>query len=88
MELMIMTSPDKFRSELVIIIKLFEHGLKTLHLKKPKFSRKKYKSYLDQIPKEYHRFIVIHQHFSLVYKYQLKGTHVSKKKAINKHLKK
>ena len=38
MELMAMTTQDKFRSEIYIVIKLFENGLETLHLKKPKFS--------------------------------------------------
>ena len=42
MELMVMTTPDKFRSEIYIVIKLFENGLETLHLKKPNFSKRHY----------------------------------------------
>ena len=79
MELMVMTTPDKFRSEIYIVIKLFENGLNTLHLKKPKFSKSHFKNYINQIPKEYHNRIIIHQFFSLVYKYELKGFNSSKK---------
>ena len=76
---MVMTTPDKFRSEIYIVIKLFENGLDTLHLKKPKFSKSHFKNYIHQIPKEYHNRIIIHQFFSLVYKYDLKGFNSSKK---------
>ena len=79
MELMVMTSNDKFRSEIYIVIKLFENGLETLHLKKPKFSRRHYKDYINQIPKKYHKNIIIHNYLSLVYSYDLKGYNFSKK---------
>ena len=72
-----MTTPDKFRSEIYIVIKLFENGLKTLHLKKPKFSKNRYKNYINQIPKKYHNRIIIHSYFSLMYKFNLKGINIS-----------
>ena len=78
MELMVMTSPDKFRSEIYIVIKLFENGLETLHLKKPNFSKRHYKDYINHIPKEYHKNIIIHNYFSLVYNFKLKGYNSSK----------
>ena len=76
---MVMTSIDKFRSEIYIVVKLFENGLETLHLKKPKFSKSQYKDYINQIPKKFHSKIIIHKHFNLVYKYKLKGFNLSKK---------
>lgn len=79
MELMAMTTHDKFRSEIYIVIKLFENGLETLHLKKPKFSKNHYKNYINQIPKKYHNRIIIHNHFTLIYRFNLKGINISKK---------
>jgi len=79
MELMVMTSPDKFRSEIYIVIKLFENGLETLHLKKPKFSKRHYKSYINQIPKKYHKNIIVHNYYSLIFNYNLKGFSFSTK---------
>lgn len=79
MELMVMTSPDKFRSEIYIVIKLFENGLETLHLKKPKFSKRHYKDYINQIPKKFHKNIVVHNYYGLIFNYNLKGYSFSKK---------
>ena len=74
-----MTSNDKFRSEIYIVIKLFENGLETLHLKKTKFSRRHYKDYINQIPKKYHKNIIVHNYYSLIFIYNLKGFSFSKK---------
>ena len=79
MELMVMTSPDKFRSEIYLVVKLFENGLETLHLKKPKFSKRHYKDYINQIPKKFHKNIIVHNYYGLVYSYNLKGYSFSKK---------
>ncbi len=78
MQLILFSSPDKFRSEIYIILKMFDKGLDVFHLKKPGFSKKQLKKYLDLIPEKYHKNIVIHSHYSLIYKYNLKGIHISK----------
>jgi thiamine-phosphate pyrophosphorylase len=57
---------------------MFEHGLDTLHLRKPKFSSKDLVEYLELIPSEYHDRIVIHSHHKLAKKFNLKGVHFSK----------
>ena len=78
MHLVIFSSSDKFISEVYIINILFKNGLKTLHLKKPKFSKNKLKNYISKIDKKYHNRIIIHNHYSLSLKFNLKGIHISK----------
>lgn len=78
MHLVIFSSSDKFTSEVYIINVLFKNGLKTLHLKKPNFSKNKLKNYISKIDKKYHNRIIIHSHYSLSLKFNLKGIHISK----------
>ena len=79
MQLVLFTSNDKFRSEIYIVIKMLENGLETLHIKKPNFSKKQMTAYINQIPEKYHRKLIIHSFYSLIFKYNLKGIHISKK---------
>ena len=77
MELILFTSSDKFRSEIYIVLKMFENGLETLHIKKPDFSKKQLNNYLELIPKKHHNKIVIHSHYSLALRHKIKGLHLS-----------
>lgn len=74
----VITSSDKFTSEIPIVIALFKEGLPVLHLRKTKFSTKKLKEYIESIPKEYHSRIIIHSHHHLAFKYKLKGIHFTR----------
>jgi thiamine-phosphate pyrophosphorylase len=74
----VITTPDKFTSEIPVVISLFKSGLPVLHLRKSKFSTKKLKEYIDSIPKEYHSRIIIHSHHQLALKYNLKGIHFTR----------
>ena len=74
----VITSPDKFTSEIPVVISLFKSGLPVLHLRKSKFSTKKLKEYIELIPKEYHSRIIIHSHHHLALKYKLKGIHFTR----------
>ena len=56
---------------------MFEHGLESLHIKKPGFSKKQLKKYIDLIPLKHHNKIIIHSHYSLAFKYNVKGLHLS-----------
>ena len=57
---------------------MFENGLETLHVKKPSFSKKQLKNYIELIPEKYHDKIILHSHYSLALKYKVKGLHLSK----------
>ena len=78
MKLIVFSSHSSFHSEPRQVIRMFEQGLDTLHLRKPDFSSKNLAEYLELIPSEYHNRIVIHSHHKLAKKFNLKGVHFSK----------
>lgn len=78
MELVVVTSPDKFQSEIPAAIELFQSGLMTLHLRKSKFSTTKLKEYIEAIPEQYHNRIILHTHHKLAFQFNLKGIHLTK----------
>lgn len=78
MKLIVITPSDNIPNEQAIVTKLFENGLTTLHLRKPKQSTLDVMNYLNEIPKNFHNRIVIHSHHKLALKYNLKGIHLSK----------
>lgn len=84
MELIVITSPDKFKSEIPIVLDLFKSGLMTLHVRKTKFSTKKLAEYIDAIPKQFHNRLIIHSHHKLALKFKLKGVHFTKQHRKNK----
>jgi thiamine-phosphate pyrophosphorylase len=75
MDIYIVTSSHKSENEPQLVTKMFEAGLKTLHLRKPKFSTRQLSEYITQIPVEFHQRIIIHSHHHLVFKFDLKGVH-------------
>ena len=79
MKIIVLSPQKSFDNEIEIVISLFEEGMNTYHLKKPHYSSKKIKSYLDKIPHEFHNRIVIHGHLGFALKYNLKGIHLSSK---------
>lgn len=78
MKVVLISSPNKFKSEIKTVLELFDIGLETFHLRKPKFSARKLSQYIQQIPTEYHNRLVIHNHFQLAVRYKLKGVHLRK----------
>lgn len=78
MKLVVFSSHSNLHSEPKQVVKMFEHGLETLHLRKPNLSAKDLVEYIELIPSEYHNRIVIHTHHKLVKKFNLKGIHFSK----------
>lgn len=79
MRLIVISSPDKFDSELKLIPKFFDCGLEVFHLRKPKFSYRRMNKYLGSFPKEYLGKVIIHSHHRLALKYKLKGIHITEK---------
>jgi len=79
MQIIVISSKDKFRSEVVHVTKMFEAGLEVFHLRKPKFSQKRMEEYIEEIPEMYHNRVVIHSFHDLVKQYDLKGIHLTKR---------
>jgi len=79
MKTIVISSQKSVENETDIVVSLFEEGMTRFHLRKPHYSFKKMKSYLDKIPSEFHSRIIIHSHHKLAKKYNLKGIHFTSK---------
>ncbi len=90
-EIIVITPETDFLKETKVICRLFEVGLKTLHLRKSNASLNELRNYIQHIPKQFHKKIVIHSHYELAKEFNLKGIHLSEKakklKFRNNHLK-
>jgi thiamine-phosphate pyrophosphorylase len=78
MELLIISPSKTTDNEIKIVKELFENGLNTFHLRKPKQSTKELRAYIKQIPDYFHDRIVIHSHHNLAREFNLKGIHLTK----------
>lgn len=84
MKLIVITGSKTLVDEPSLVTKMFEDGLMTLHLRKPKLTTQEMRDYIEEIPDYFHNRIIIHSHHILAAKYNLKGihftaTHLSKK---------
>jgi thiamine-phosphate pyrophosphorylase len=77
MKLVVITPSTDVPDEQNLVTKMFESGLTTLHLRKPKYSTNQMAEYIREIPSHFHNRIVIHSHHKLALKFQLKGIHLS-----------
>lgn len=78
MKIIVVTSSKETEKEPAIVTSMFENGLETLHVRKPRFSTRELSAYLEKIPASFHPNIVIHSHHHLAGKYKLKGLHFTK----------
>lgn len=79
MKLILMTTPDFFVEEHLILTALFEEGLEILHLRKPNTEPVYSERLLTLIPEQYRKRIVVHDHFYLKEEYKLMGIHLNKR---------
>lgn len=79
MKLIVITSPDFLVGEATAISSLFDAGLEILHLRKPTSTIDELRCLLKQIPECYMDRIVVHEHFSLVDEFHLKGIHLNRR---------
>jgi thiamine-phosphate pyrophosphorylase len=78
MKIIVISSNKKTDTEANVVTSMFEHGLETFHLRKPKLTTKELAEYIEQIPAHFHNRIVTHTHHALAGKYKLKGIHFTK----------
>lgn len=78
MKVIVISSSTNFEKEHDIVTRLFECGLETFHLRKPKLSTREMEEYINLIPLHFRNRIVIHSHHSLALKFQLKGIHITR----------
>ena len=60
-----------------IVNQLFKRGLEVFHLRKHNFTLQQMDEYISNVSPDYHKNIILHSHFELLDKYNLKGIHVS-----------
>lgn len=77
MNLILLTNEEFFVEEDQIISLLFEEGLDVLHLRKPGSDPVYSERLLTLLPDEYHKQIVVHDHFYLKKEFNLMGIHLN-----------
>ncbi|UCH14282.1 MAG: thiamine phosphate synthase [Bacteroidales bacterium] len=83
MQLVIISNPQDFNNEHILLTELFNAGLEFLHIRKPGYSIKEIKKYIELIPEKFHKNLIVHKYIDLYTDYNLKGIHFSHD---NKHL--
>jgi thiamine-phosphate pyrophosphorylase len=58
------------------INRLFNAGLDVLHVRKPHHGKQELIEFLERIDSKYHPKIVLHNHYSLIKRFNLKGIHL------------
>ncbi len=74
--LLIISPPENIPSEIRMVRSLLEQGLQQFHIRKPGISDFDMINYITSIPKNYHRFLVLHSHYYLAKEFELKGIQV------------
>lgn len=83
MKLIVITNEVIFEKDGLIINHFFDEGLETLHLRKPLAKESELIYLLNQIEPKYHTRIVLHDHFTLLKSYNLKGIHLNRRNNVN-----
>lgn len=79
MKIIIVSNPVDITEEHDILHALFEAGLDHFHLRKPNSDQKELEEYIRKIHPVFISRIIIHSHYSLIKKYNLKGIHFPEK---------
>lgn len=82
MKLIVITPEAFFKGEAPILNRLFEQGMETLHLRKPSAKIEELETLLLSIDKHCHNRIVLHDHFTLMKRYALKGVHLNRRNPV------
>lgn len=76
MELVVITPEKLILREAEAINRLFDEGMKTLHIKKSRISELSVSKLLNQINPDYYNRIVVHKYCGLARQFCLKGVHL------------
>ena len=77
MKLIVITTEHFFEGEAAVLNALFERGMEILHLRKPGSTETELKNLIEQIDERFHKRIVLHDHYSLINIFRLKGIHLN-----------
>jgi thiamine-phosphate pyrophosphorylase len=79
MKLIVISTEDYFAKETEAVSLLFVAGLQIFHLRKPNFDIEEMRKFLKKIPSKFHNRIVLHDNFSLLNEFGLKGIHLNRR---------
>lgn len=79
MKIIVISSVTGFRSETGVVNELFHEGLELFHLRKPDFSSKLHKEYIELIEPRYRNRIVLHSKHKLALRFNINRIHITKK---------
>lgn len=88
MEIVLLSSKSKLHSEAKLVKKLFQLGLDTFHVRKPKFSSEEMSTYLSLFSEKHLNKMVLHTHHRMAKKYPVRGVHLTKKHRKHRNKKK
>ena len=78
---LILISPEHdLKGEMEVLVQLFNFGITTYHLRKPDWCIEKTQRWLQQLPKDFHNLVVLHNHFVLANDFEIKGIHLNEEK--------
>lgn len=78
MKIVVISQSKVIENEHKTVQELFEAGLGTLHVRKPRLRTKQLIEYIEKIPHQFHNRLVIHSHHNLASKYNLQGVHYTR----------
>lgn len=78
MKIVAISQPKMIENEHLIIQQLFEAGLDTFHIRKPRLRTQQLMEYIEKIPAQFHNRLIIHSHHRLARKYNLLGIHYTR----------
>lgn len=77
MKVILISRPEIFPDEALRVQRFFKEGLDTFHLRKPGSNIEDFENALKQFAAMDYKRIVIHNHYKLIDKYNLKGIHLT-----------
>ncbi|MBL4654483.1 MAG: thiamine phosphate synthase [Bacteroidia bacterium] len=75
MKIILISKPSYTINEHQVLADLFELGLESFHIRKPKFSKKEIIRYLERIPYMYRNRLILHSFYDLAEEFGVKGVH-------------
>lgn len=75
--IIVFTSPAHIESESDKIVRLLDHGVDIIHLRKPEGGYEDLRRLIAEIPASYHHRLRLHDHFSLAKEFDIGGFHLN-----------
>lgn len=77
LKIIVITRPDFFEGEMLLVNRLFSEGMERLHLRKPKATEQELAAWIEQVEPSFRQRIVLHDHHALANAYSLGGIHLN-----------